>query len=310
DTVTTTTNTEGAYSFTGLSNGTYQVTASHSNYLFKPISTSVTVNGSNMVADFSGKSSSATTNAISGTVTSGSTALAGATINLTGDNTGSVTTDSDGKYTFTGLIAGNYNVIPSLAGYLFSPISTAVTVDGSDITADFTATASAAATHTISGTVTSGSTALAGVKISLTGDNTGSVFTGEDGTYAFTGLADGDYTVTPSHSHYIFDPVSTPVTISGSNMVADFEATASYIISGTVASGGTALAGVTINLTGDNTGSVTTGSDGIYAFTGLAAGSYTVTPSLSGYSFSPTDISIPTLSADTADQNFIATAVE
>ena len=62
-----------------------------------------------------------------------------------------------------------------------------------------------------------------------------------------------------------------------------------YTISGQVnLSGGGALSGVTVMLSGGAGGSTTTDSSGNFSFTGLAAGgSYTVTPSLSGYSFSP-----------------------
>jgi hypothetical protein len=62
-----------------------------------------------------------------------------------------------------------------------------------------------------------------------------------------------------------------------------------YTISGTVTLNGTgtAVADVTIQLTGASTASATTGSDGKFSFTGLANGTYYVTPSLTDYSFDP-----------------------
>jgi hypothetical protein len=58
-----------------------------------------------------------------------------------------------------------------------------------------------------------------------------------------------------------------------------------YSISGTV-SPGSHIGGVSIGLTG-GTPSTTTDINGKYSFTCLANGTYTVTPSLVGYTFSP-----------------------
>src|SRR5260370_7361282 len=44
---TTTTDSAGNYTFTGLANGTYTVTPSHTGFTFTPSSRSVTINGAN-----------------------------------------------------------------------------------------------------------------------------------------------------------------------------------------------------------------------------------------------------------------------
>ena len=73
---------------------------------------------------------------ISGTVTlSGGGALQGVTITLSGTSSGTATTDASGNYSFTDLVNGSYTVIPSLAGYTFTPVSQAVTVNGANATA-------------------------------------------------------------------------------------------------------------------------------------------------------------------------------
>jgi len=58
-------------------------------------------------------------------------------------------------------------------------------------------------------------------------------------------------------------------------------------ISGYVTLGGTSFAGVTVDLSGTATATTTTNSSGYYRFTGLANGSYTITPSRTGCTFTP-----------------------
>jgi subtilisin family serine protease len=68
---------------------------------------------------------------------------------------------------------------------------------------------------------------------------------------------------------------------------------------------GVGLASVNMTLTGSQTASVQTDSSGNYLFTGLTAGgSYTVTASLAGYTFSPPGRSYANLNASHTAQNF------
>lgn len=53
-------------------------------------------------------------------------------------------------------------------------------------------------------------------------------------------------------------------------------------------SGNAGIAGATVSYSGTASGNVTADASGFYLIPGLAAGSYTVTPSLAGYVFSPT----------------------
>lgn len=81
-------------------------------------------------------------------------------------------------------------------------------------------------------------------------------------------------------------------------------------IKGTVTSGGTALAGATVVLSGDKNRTSITDTQGAYTFSNLPAGSYTVTPSTAtGYSYVPENIAVTISSADVEDQDFTATWV-
>jgi hypothetical protein len=81
-----------------------------------------------------------------------------------------------------------------------------------------------------------------------------------------------------------------------------------YSISGTVTYNGTGLSGVTMTLSGSSTATKTTDSSGIYSFTGLSNGSYTVTPSLSEYTFTPANRSV-TISGVNQTANFTASSL-
>jgi hypothetical protein len=83
-----------------------------------------------------------------------------------------------------------------------------------------------ASTHSISGTVTDGVSPVQGVRVET--DVAHSALTNASGQYTIVGLADGNYTVTPSKAGYTFAPVNRSVSVSGSNVTGvDFTGTAS-----------------------------------------------------------------------------------
>src|SRR5664280_168801 len=157
--------------------------------------------------------------------------------------------------------------------------------------------------YSISGTVSG--PVPSGVTITLTdGKATLAKTTDANGKFSFTNLANRKYEVTPSLTGYIFSPASATITIFGAHVVgnANFKAVP-YGISGAVS--GAVLPGVIITLSG--TGSTTTtNTDGIYSFSGLVNGSYTLTPSLTGYKFSPASATITRTGANVANINFTA----
>ena len=82
---------------------------------------------------------------------------------------------------------------------------------------------------------------------------------------------------------------------------------ASYAISGTITGAG--VSGTTVKLSGTATATTTTDGSGYYSFSGLDNGSYTVTPSKTGYSFSPTSRTVTVNGGSISAVSFTSTAV-
>jgi hypothetical protein len=75
------------------------------------------------------------------------------------------------------------------------------------------------ATYSLSGTVTGvDSVGFGGVTINLTGAAAASTTTDASGTFTFTGLADGTYTVTPVKEGFTFTPPSLQKVVNGANL--------------------------------------------------------------------------------------------
>src|SRR6266478_798226 len=127
--------------FTGLSNGTYAVTPSHAGYTFNPTSQNATVSGAGVAGlNFTATAQVGPTFSISGTI-SPTAGGAGATVLLSGAAGATTVTNSAGNYTFTGLANGSYTITPSSTGYLLTPASQNVAVNGVNVTSvNFTAT--------------------------------------------------------------------------------------------------------------------------------------------------------------------------
>lgn len=276
----------------------------------------------------------------------------GATVALTGTDdlgkavTATVTTDASGAFTFPGLRPGTYavTVTPNPSTRLGGKITlgtsggTAGAVGSNTVTGITLGAAQNASGYFFAelqpnlvsgavfsdldgdGTQDAGEPGIAGVTVTLTGtDDSGTVtprtvVTLADGTWTFTGLRSGTYTVTEDQSTIPGGPTAFVDGVTRTNGASG--AAGSNTISGitTGATNGTTgysfaeipaagiagvvyedlnangqqdagepgIGGVTVNVTGGLT--QTTGPDGTYAFVGLAPGSYTLTETQpSGY---------------------------
>ncbi len=162
---------------------------------------------------------------------------------------------------------------------------------------------------TISGSVTIEGTAASGVTATLSSGAT--TTTGSGGNFAFSGVEAGTYTVTisgfPEDATFAQVTQSATIATDGQNVQLNFAGEyirSSAVVGNVVAadammSGGDGqpetLAGVTVTLDGEHAMGETmeTGMDGGFAFTGLRAGTYTVT--ISDF---PEDVSFETVSVE------------
>jgi hypothetical protein len=296
---TATANASGNYTFASLANGSYTVTPNKVGVSFSPTSQSVTINGASATANFT---STVLTYTISGTVTGAVTS--GVTVNLSGASSASTTTDASGNFSFTGVASASYTVTPSLAGFTFTPTTQNVTVSGANVTGvNFT---SAVQTFSISGVISGAGGS--GATVTLSGSSSATTTSNASGNYSFTGLQNGTYTVTPTKAGSTFTPTSQSVTVSGANLSGvNFTSTAqTFVVSGTITGPGASAATVTV--TGGANATTTTDASGIYSLN-LTNGSYTITPSKSGYTFAPVSQAVTVNGAAVSGVNFVSSAV-
>ena len=138
-------------------------------------------------------------------------------------------------------------------------------------------------TFGVSGTISGGGGPGAVVTASVGATKVASATANASGAYSIAGLGDGTYTVTPANAGYTFSPASQSVTVSNGTATANFASL--YSISGTIS--GTGGNGATVTLSGAASATVTADATGHYIFANLVNGAYTVTPTHTGFTFSP-----------------------
>jgi hypothetical protein len=167
-----------------------------------------------------------------------------------------------------------------------------------------------AQTFAISGTVTAAPSAT--TTLSLSGAATATTTAASNGTYSFSGLSAGTYAVTPSASGFGFNPttqsaVITTGDLAGLNFVAAAQNSPTFSLSGTI-SPASAGSGAAVVLSGPVGATATANSSGNYSFPSLINGTYSVTPSKSGISFTPGTQTATVNSANLTGVNFTGAA--
>lgn len=235
--MTKTTDSTGNYRFDGTQNGSYTLTPAKAGYSFEPPNRLVTVNGSDLSA----------INFVATVVGTVPTAPSGLSARVYASNLiylSWVDTNNETGYTIerkegTG---GTYTPIATVAAnvttYSDTTVSASTTYfyrlrakNGFGDSVGYSNEANIITptpTYSISGVVTSGGVPLAGVAVSLAGSVSSAATTNSLGSYSFSGVPDGGYTLTlAGMPGYIFNSASLNVTVNGSNLTANnFEATA------------------------------------------------------------------------------------
>jgi hypothetical protein len=301
---TATTDANGDYGFLSLpAGGDYTVTPSKAGYDFGPAARTFNGLGADQSATFVVTPATYT---VGGRVTSGGAALSGVAVTLSGSRSAATTTDANGAYSFDVSSEGTYTVTPAKTHYTFAPQGQTFADPLSNKTADFAATLNR---HKITGRVArADGHAMSGVTLTLSGSQTASATTDANGNYSFPSLpAGGDYAVTPSRVGYDFSPKSKSFAGLGADQTADFTVTPlNFAVGGRVTSGGAALSGVIITLSGSQSATATSDANGAYSFSVSSEGNYTVTPAKTHYTFAPQSLSFTNPVADSA-ADFAAT---
>ncbi|MBL8794410.1 MAG: carboxypeptidase regulatory-like domain-containing protein, partial [Planctomycetia bacterium] len=248
----------------------------------------------------------------------GEIGLAGVTVELrTTQNVlvATQTTDANGNYVFAGIAAGKYNIVETQpAGYDSTTSNTLANVNvpttglGNQNFGENQGSLSGFAYLDANndGIKNDNETPLAGVVITLSGGPTSRapVVTAADGSYHFTGLQAGNYTITETQPANVGDGKDTAGSLGGDTTVNDAISVTLGIgqqgvnynfgerptglngrvfldldDDGIVDPGEVGIAGVVINLTGVDNGlklSTVTDADGFYRFPELPPGTYTI----------------------------------
>ncbi|MEZ5338449.1 MAG: carboxypeptidase-like regulatory domain-containing protein [bacterium] len=224
---------------------------------------------------------------------------------------GSLQTDENGNFGFLAIPMGNWTLTPSFSGWDFNPVSADIQVVDAALTGvDFTGTEIPVVTHAVSGKVQTGSlTPIEGVLLTL---NPGGMTTSSDaqGAFSFPAVEVGAYTLIPSKTDYLFAPSSRNVNVSASD-VNNQNFTGSldlkFSVSGTVLDVFDApLGGVSLTLTPGGKQAISN-SLGEFSIADVSPGSYTLTPTRSGWSFAPVNRAVTVVASNVSGQDFSGT---
>jgi len=239
-----TTDSQGAFSFSPVGNGSYTLTAAKTGYVVtsQNFTNPIAVNGASQTNKIIYLGCAAGYSFIGGQcvpvfsvsgaalLKGANTPIAGVTITATGQ--ASQSTASNGTYTFTNVPNGSYTLAASKPGYVVDSqnFSNPVTVNGANQTNKNFILACAAGyavvggecqvVSSISGKVLFSGSNAAVSGATVTGTGQASLTTGSDGSYSFTNLPNGSYTVDASKSGLIVvsQNFTNPIVLNGSSV--------------------------------------------------------------------------------------------
>ena len=237
---------------------------------------------------------------ISGRVTDGTSGVTGVTVTAQGQGSGgTASTDASGNYSIS-LPQGTYSVASSKAGFDFAPVSClleATCATNATITVGSTTPSQTnvnfSVVYSVGGRILEGIAGLSGVQVTVQAPFPQSGTTDQNGNYTLSGFQRGSYTVTPAKSNYTFEPTSLALTVTSNVTTANFAGHALFTVGGQITSGRSPVPGVTVTLQNSQTTlTQQTDSNGYFSFSSLVFGTYSLIPSLAGYSFTPPSASV------------------
>jgi Carboxypeptidase regulatory-like domain/IPT/TIG domain len=281
----TSTDINGNYTLTGLTEGTYQVTVSDPGYATSSLPISVTP-GANLTGE--NFALPPATGSITGTVSDSlfpANPVVSATVTcLSTPTCTGTTTASNGTYTLSNLVPGTYTVQVVASGYATQSKSVGVTTVAAPLNFSMVPNPGS-----ITGTVTDSVTHLpiSGANVTCTGPSScGPTTTAGDGTYTLSNLTEGTYQVTYAANNYASQSPNVNVgpggTATENIQLVPNTGSISGLVSDSVS--GHPISGANISCTGTPTCTgMTTGSGGTYLLSPLPEGNYSVTVSATGY---------------------------
>lgn len=305
-----TTAADGTYTLSGLApaaSGVYTFRASAPNFQTATSTAAITANTTTTISFVlvpqPGSISGTITNAQngSGIASTNIQVLQGSTV------ISSTLANANGVYTVSGLAPGSYTVSASASNFQSNAQS-------SSVSANATTTVNLAlqpSPGSLSGLITDSATAspLVGATVAVWNQSAlvASTLTLDDGTYSITELAPGTYTIVISKSIYQNTSVSATLFANQTTTLNQSLQALPGVISGTVMSGASPLAGATITLAqGSNIlATLTTDNSGSYISSGLAPGSYIVTASAPTYQMATNGAIVTANTTTTVNFNLI-----
>ncbi len=259
------TNTAGNYVFTGIAPGTYSYSVIKTGYIAQ--TGSATVTSSDLTVNVN--MPAVTTYTVTFNITSGGSALSGATVTFNG------VTNAAGNYVFTGIAPGTYSYTVTKTGYVAQSGSSTVT--SSDLTVNVNMPA--VTTYTVTFNITSGGSALSGATVTFNG------VTNAAGNYVFTGIAPGTYSYTVTKTGYVTQSGNATVVSANLDVNVNMQLI-TYSVTFNVSYNGTPVSDAFITLNG------VANTQGNYVFSNLAPGTYTYGVSCDGYQMVNGNVSV------------------
>ncbi len=219
----------------------------------------------------------------------GNAGIGGAVLSYVDGTTKTVTADGTGAYSISVPYGWSGTITPSKLGYLFYPKSaTFSNLIISQTIQNFTAKIA----YTISGNA-----GLSGATLTYTDITTQTVISDSAGNYTVIVPINWSGNVTPSKTGYTFSPTNRTYSNITSNQTSQ-----NYVAFISIA-GNAGLSGVALTYTG---GSTLTDGSGNYSFSVQVGWSGTVTPSKTGFMFSPANRIYTSLTSSQTAQNYTA----